>query len=325
MSRRLALLVPAALVAVLAGCTGTHAPAPAASTAPIAVRPPGAVDPAVIPSSGGGTTDQSCNPLASLRPPASLPAPGAMPAGSTMARIQRTGRLVVGVDQNTYLMGYRDPASGQIVGFDVDIAREVARAIFGDPDRVQLKAITSAQRIPYVNDGQVDIVAHTMTINCARWQQVSFSTDYFDAGQRILVAKGSPVHGPGDLGGRKVCAAAGSTSIQNIAALASKPVPVAVDDWTDCMVMLQQGQVDAVSTDDTILIGLAQQDPHTEVVGDRFTQEPYGLAIKKSSPDFVRFVNGVLDRIRADGTWARIYARWLGTPVPQPPAARYRD
>jgi polar amino acid transport system substrate-binding protein len=324
MRRSPALLLPAVLVALLAACTGTHAPAPVASPAPLGVRPLGVADPAVIPSTSAGPA-QTCDPLASLRPPATLPAARAMPAGSTMARIFANGRLVVGVSQNTYLFGYRDPASGQIVGFDIDIAREIARAIFGDPDRVQLKAITSAQRIPFVNDGQVDIVAETMTINCARWQQVAFSTDYFDAGQRILVTRGSPVRGPQDLGGKKVCAAAGSTSIQNIAGLAAHPVAVSVNDWTDCLVMLQQGQVDAVSTDDTILIGLAKQDPHTVVVGDKFTREPYGLAIRNTSPDFVRFVNGVLDRMRADGSWARIYSRWLGAPVPAPPAARYKD
>jgi polar amino acid transport system substrate-binding protein len=253
-----------------------------------------------------------------------MPSAGAMPAGSAMRTIQDRGRLIVGVDQNTYLFGFRDAASGQIVGFDIDIAREVARAIFGDPDKIQLKAITSAQRIPYVSDGTVDLVADTMTINCARWKQVAFSTDYYNAGQRVLVAKSSPVKGIADLGGKKVCAAAGSTSIVNIANAASKPVPVAVSDWTDCLVLLQQNQIDAISTDDTILAGLAAQDPNLHLVGDPFTQEPYGLAMKKESADLVGFVNGVLDRMRADGTWGKLYAKWLGGPAPQPPAARYK-
>ena len=120
-----------------------------------------------------------------------------------------------------------------------------------------------------------------MTINCDRWQQVNFSTDYYDAGQRVLVPEHSAVKGIADLGGKKVCAAAGSTSIVNIAAATSHPVPVSVTDWTDCLVLLQQGQVDAISTDDTILAGLAAQDPNTTLVGDRFTSEPYGLAIAR--------------------------------------------
>ncbi len=270
MRKQLAAGLCAATLACLAACTGTHPPAPVAAAPPVAVRPPGVADPAVVPSRTAGP-QLSCDPRASLRPPGSLPAPGAMPANSTMAAIVARGRLRVGVDQNTYLFGYRDPATGQIVGFDIDIAREIARALFGDPNRVQLTAITSAQRIPFIQSGQVDIVSDSMTINCERLQLVDFSTDYFDAGQKILVTKGSPIRGPADLKGRKVCAASGTTSIQTIATLPAHPIPVSVNDWTDCMVLLQQGQVDAVSTDDNILAGLAKQDPNTVVVGNRFT------------------------------------------------------
>jgi polar amino acid transport system substrate-binding protein len=164
-----------------------------------------------------------------------------------------------------------------------------------------------------------------MTITCERLQQVDFSSDYFDAGQRVLVLRDSTVTGIGDLGGKKVCATAGSTSIRNIAAAASRPIPVSVADWTDCMVLLQQGQVEAISTDDTILLGMAAQDPTTKLAGDRFTDEPYGIAVNKDANDLLRFVNGVLERIRADGTWAGIYGRWLSGPVPSPPPAGYRD
>jgi polar amino acid transport system substrate-binding protein len=164
-----------------------------------------------------------------------------------------------------------------------------------------------------------------MTINCDRLKQVAFSTDYYDAGQRVLVPTSSTAKGIADLGGKRVCAAAGSTSIVNIAHAPSHPVPVSVADWTDCLVMLQQGQVDAISTDDTILAGMATQDPNTKLVGGRFTDEPYGVAVSRSALDLVRFVNGVLDRMRADGTWAAIYTRWLGSPAPAPPPAKYLD
>jgi polar amino acid transport system substrate-binding protein len=320
--------IPAALamlvvvVAVLAGCSG-GTPA-SQQPAVVAPRPVGVQDPAVVASASGGPA-VACDPLASLRPSGSLPAPGAMPAGSTMAAIAARGRLVVGVDQNSYLFGYRDAGTGQIVGFDIDIARQVARAIFGDPNRIQLVAITSAQRIPYLQAGTVDMVARTMTMTCDRWRQVSFSSQYFDAGQRVLVPRTSTVKGIADLSGKKVCATVGSTSIRNIATAPSHPVPVAVNDWTDCLVMLQQGQVDAISTDDTILAGLAVQDPTTHLVGARFTSEPYGLAFPQKSADFVRFVNQVLAQMRADGTWSAIYTRWLGASAPAPPAARYQD
>jgi polar amino acid transport system substrate-binding protein len=141
----------------------------------------------------------------------------------------------------------------------------------------------------------------------------------------VLVPKDSAVTGIGDLGGRKVCAAAGSTSIQNIAAAASKPIPVSVKDWTDCLVMLQQGQVDAISTDNTILAGLAAQDPTTHLVGAGFSSEPYGLAIAQPASDLVRFVNGVLEQLRANGRWTALFHANNLLGPDSPPPARYRD
>jgi polar amino acid transport system substrate-binding protein len=256
-----------------------------------------------------------------------------MPAGTFMQQIQARGRLIVGVDQNTLLFGSRNPLTNQIEGFDIDMLHQVAKAIFPDadlnPGRIQYVAITSDQRIPVVKNDSVDIVARTMTINCERWQQVDFTTDYYDAGQRVLVRTDSTAQSIDDLGGKKVCAAAGSTSINNFASRPTHPMAFIVADWTDCLVALQQGTVDAVSTDDTILYGLAAQDPYTKVVGPPFSHEPYGMAIKQSHPDFVRFVNAVLDRVRADGTWAAIWKGRLGpvlkTPPPAPPPAAYRD
>lgn len=313
----LAMLLAGATALTLAACGGgtTGTTAAPSFAAPV---PGGVQDPAVIPSGGSDTTDTSCDPLASLSPSTST-------AGAAFDRIRQRGRVVVGVSQNTYLFGYRDPATNDIVGFDVDVAREVAKAILGDPNKIQLVAITSADRIPKIQDGSLDIVAATMTINCERWKQVDFSTDYYDAGQKVLVAKSSPYQGIQDLGGKKVCAAAGSTSIVNIANAPSKPIPVSVPDWTDCLVMLQQGQVEAISTDDTILAGLAAQDPNVHLVGSRFTDEPYGIAVSQKSPELVRFVNSVLDRMRSDGTWAAIYTKWLGGPAPAPPAAKYKS
>jgi polar amino acid transport system substrate-binding protein len=317
-------LVAVALVALLAGCSSTAGPSTAAVPGP--PQPAGVQIPAVIPSAAGSTTNTCPNPTASLRPPATMPAPGAMPDGTTMAKIASRGRLIVGTDQNTYLFGYRNAATGQIEGFDVDIANEVAAAIFGTADgHVQLVATTSAQRIPYLTDHKVDIVAHTMTINCARWQQVNFSTEYYHAGQKVLVPKSSTANGIDDLGGKGVCAAAGSTSIANIANAKSKPVAVSVPDWTDCLVMLQQGQVDAISTDDTILAGLAAQDPTVKLVGPAFTNEPYGLGIAPKDDDFTRFVNGVLAKIRANGRLQAIYQRWLGGDATPAPTPLYKD
>lgn len=326
-------VVAVALAAMLAlGACGGSDPADQAAAGPQEAAiprpaPQGVADPAELPEASG-PADTSCDPESSFRPPGPPPPPGNMPAGSTMARIAGRGRLLVGVDQNTYLFGYRDPDSGRLEGFDIDIARQMAEAILGDPDRIQYVVLTSAERIPAVQERKVDMVVRTMTINCERWKDVNFSTVYYEAGQRVLVRTDSNFKSITDLGGEKVCAAEGSTSIRNIAEVESKPVPVAVPDWSDCLVMLQQGQVAAVSTDDTILSGMAAQDPHTRLVGGRFTAEPYGIAMHKEAVDLVRFVNAVLEEIRADGTWAQIHKRWLGAagaPTPSPPEASYRD
>jgi len=241
-----------------------------------------------------------------------------------MAKIRARGYLIAGVDQNTYRFGFLNPMDGKVEGFDADVVRAVAAAIFGDPNKVVFKAISDVQRIPEVRSGAVDIVAHTMTINCWRLKKVDFSTVYYDAGQRVLVLKNSPFKSLADLGGKKVCATTGSDSINNIKAAPSHPIPVAVPSWTDCLVLLQQDEIAAISTDDSILAGFVAQDPWTKIVGPRFTFEPYGLAMSKQHPDFVRFVNAVLQRLRSDHQWTDDYAHWIGPPVPAPPAAHYK-
>jgi polar amino acid transport system substrate-binding protein len=312
----------AAVALALTGCSaaGTSAASGGHATRVLAVTRAGVASGRTV-TRHVAAPAPSCDPTASLRPSG----PPAVPAGSYMATIRRRGYLIAGIDQNEFHFGYLNPLNGQIEGFDIDMVRAVAKAIFGSPDKIQFKALTDDQRIPAIRSGEVDIVAHSMTITCERWQLVDFSTVYIHAGQRILVEKNSPVRGIKDLGGKKVCATTGSTSIATIEAARPRPVAVAEPFWTDCLVLLQQGQVAAISTDDVILAGLAAQDPFTKLVGPRFTNEPHGLAISQQHPDFVRFVNAVLQQMRTDGRWAASYARWVGTPVPPPPPARYKD
>jgi polar amino acid transport system substrate-binding protein len=300
-----------ALLVVLsaAGLALGAAAAAAAPGQPSAVRVPRAVSVAA---------PSSCDPKASSLSPSGPPQ---VAAGSFMAKIRARGYLIAGVDQSTYHFGFLNPRTGQIEGFDIDMIRAVAKAIFGDPSKVQFKAISDQQRIPDVTSGTVDIVAHTMTITCQRLQQVDFSSVYFDAHQRVLVLKNSKATSLADLHGQKVCATSGSDSVARIAAV--KAIPVQVPYWTDCLVLLQQGDVAAISTDDSILDGLAAQDPWTMLVGPPLTDEPYGLAISKQHPEFVRFVNAVLQQLRTNGQWDASYRRWIGSPAGQMPQAHY--
>ena len=260
----------------------------------------------------------TCDPKASSLSPSGPPQ---VTAGSFMATIRARGYLIAGVDQSTYHFGFLNPLTGQIEGFDIDMIKAVATAIFGDPGKVRFKAISDEQRMPDVTHGSVDIVAHTMTINCERLQQVDFSSVYFDAGQRVLVLKNSTATSLDDLHGQKVCATRGSDSVARIQA--HQAIAVQVPYWTDCLVLLQQGDVAAISTDDSILDGLVAQDPWTKIIGKPLSDEPYGLAISKQHPEFVRFVNAVLQQLRTNGQWAASYRHWIGTPVASVPQAHY--
>ena len=289
--------------------------AAAAPGRPSSARAPGAA------SAVGQASAAACNTYASsLRPP---PGPAQVTSGSYMAKIQHRGYLIAGVDQNTYNFGFRNPFNGQIEGFDIDMIKAVAQAIFGDPNKVVYKAIPDSERESAVESGSVDIVAHTMTILCSRLKDVDFSSVYFNAAQRVLVLKTSKVTSLADLRGQKVCATSGADSMGPISAAGAIGVPVAY--WTDCLVLLQQGDVAAISTDDAILAGLEAQDPWTTMVGPAVSHEPYGLAISKQHPDFVRFVNAVLDQVRTDGQWAASYRHWIGPSAPAPPQPLYAD
>ncbi|MET7770775.1 glutamate ABC transporter substrate-binding protein [Nocardia sp. NPDC005366] len=270
------------------------------------------------------STEISCgDPTASLRPTGS----GSAARGATIDGIRARGRLIVGLDAGSNLFSFRDPLSGAIVGFDADIAREVARDLLGNPDLIEYRSLGSAEREDALQNRTVDLVAKTMTITCERRQRVDFSTVYLKAGQRVLAMKNSGIGGIGDLAGKRVCVVRGTTSLDRIRRDQPAAAILTVPTWADCLVVLQQRQVDAVSTDDAILAGLAAQDPYTELVGASISAEPYGIGIPKGADDLVRFVNGTLERIRADGTWDRLYRRWLSVlgEVPGPPTPAYQD
>ena len=316
------IAVALVVLALTSACGSPEAPE-AVTVTPVNAMPGGAEEIVTAPAAGNADCDRE----ASLRP-GPQPAPGAMPPGSTMANILARGRLIVGVDQSTNLFGSRNPATGQLEGFDVDLARELARSIFGDPNQVDLRVVTAAQRETALQEGQVDMVVRTYSITCDRKKKVAFSTPYYIAKQRILATKNSGIRTAADLSDKRVCAVKGTTSLAALFALDPRPTLYGVGQWTDCLVMVQQGQVDAISTDDVVLSGLLAQDRRNlELVGASIGDEPYGVGVKLENQDLVRFVNGALDQMREDGTWERLYQANLQQvgPSPGPPTARYQD
>ncbi|MFC9550091.1 glutamate ABC transporter substrate-binding protein [Rhodococcus sp. NPDC056960] len=268
----------------------------------------------------------SCGALSSLRPDPTV-RPETAPPGSALAAIRARGRLIVGTDQNTNLFSFRDPKTGTLQGFDIDLAREIARDLFGDPSKVEFRLLTSAGRFDALENNDVDLVIHATSITCERAARVGFSTVYFEAYQRLLVPEGSGISSPADLAGKRVCTFIDTTSLATIQRVAPTATIVGVPDWDDCLTTLQLGQADAASTDNSILAGLAAQDPNLEIVGPNLELEPYGIVANKNNDDLVRFVNGTLERLRTDGTWTRLYDRWLSLlgPATGPPAPSYRD
>ncbi|MEV3934694.1 glutamate ABC transporter substrate-binding protein [Glycomyces sp. NPDC049804] len=265
--------------------------------------------------------DESCQPLASYNP-------GSTTVEQAVAQLDDPEQITIGVSQSTNLMGYIDPETNTPAGFDIDIATAVAQSILGADANIRFVPMTSGEREPAVNDDRVDMVVRTMTMNCKRWANVEFSAEYFHAGQRLLVPTASGITGLADLADdHLVCTGDGSTSVRTIAEQSAAQA-VTVPDFNDCLVLLQQGTVDAITSDDTILAGMAVQDPTLEVVGDAFSQEPYGIAVQKGNTDLARYINAALAQIIANGTWQTAYDKWLKGPLGvagAPPSPQYRD
>jgi len=228
-----------------------------------------------------------------------------------MQRIFSRGKLRVGVDQNTLRLGYYNPRAHTMEGLDIDLAGAVARAIFGRAwkDHIAFIAISTAQRKTAIEDGDVDLVASAYSINCERKEAMYFSSVYYRAQQKLLVSEDSTIDSLADLRGKRVCATKESTSIHNLFETGVVRHPVELR--PDCLVELQEGRVAAITADDSILVGFRQQDPQTKIVGSCINIERYGMAINLAHPEFVGFVNGVLERLGADGL-ERIRRRWLG-------------
>lgn len=317
----------AALLLLTACATPETAVSPTLAVSVPAPVPTEMQVPPVIPNER--TSD--CRAEQSYRPQGPLPAPEQLPTGSTMAKIRANGKIVVGIG-NGYLLSFRDPGTGQVRGFEAVLAEEIAHAIFGGDrakaaDHIQYRVTNAADRVPALQAERVDMVLAAMTMTCERWQEVAFSGEYYTSRQRLLVPHNSGIQDIGQLSRRKVCASRTSTNLRPIAVHPAKPIPVAAANTADCLLLLQQGQVDAVSTGDIILAGLAAQDPATRIVGGDLRTDPTGIAIALHRLDLVRFVNAVLEKVIADGTWRQLQGKWLKDHLgpAEPPVLQYRS
>ena len=246
--------------------------------------------------------------------------PSEFPDGSTMARLVDEGSITIGTKFDQPLFGLQGP-DGVPVGFDVAIGQLIADSLGVD---AVFEEAQTPQRENLIQNGSVDIVVATYTINDTRKEVVDFAGPYYVAGQSLMVlADNEDINGPDDLAGKRVCSADGSTPAQNIAENYPDADLVTYGAYTDCLDPLLSGQVDAVTTDNVILAGYVDESPDDfKIVGDLFTEEPYGIGLAKDDDDFRTFINDLLEAAYEDGRWAEAWESTAGVVLdtPEPPA-----
>ena len=232
-----------------------------------------------------------------------------------MAKIKARGKIIAGVKYDFKPFGFVD-AQGKNVGFDIDLIHEFAKRWLGDANAVDLVQVTSKTRIPMLAEGKVDLVAASMTHTKPRDDTIDFSVTYFMDGQSLLVKKGSGINSVKDLDGKVVTAIQGSTSIDNIKHEAEKEgIKIQIlplQEYPQAIQAVKDGRADALTTDSTMLMVAAQDNPELEVVGGLFTSEPYGMGVPRFDAKFRDLVNFTLQDIKADGTYDKLYHKWFG-------------
>jgi putative glutamine transport system substrate-binding protein len=260
---------------------------------------------------GCGTTPET-KPAA----PSTGGAPQQNADGPKIAEIKKRGKLVAGVKNDVPLFGYLDPKDQQVKGFDVDVAKAIAKEIFGDENKIELKQVKSADRIPALQQGDVDVIIATMTINDERKKQIDFSQTYYLAGMGLTVKKGGGVTKIEDLAGKKVAAVKGANSGPNMERLAKEKnfQGMTVDlypTYPEAIAAMKTGRAAAAATDNIIGAGFVAEDPNTiQLLDGLLTDEPYGVGIKKGTDDLLKLVNTVVENGVKNGEFKKLAQKW---------------
>ena len=241
---------------------------------------------------------------------------GASLAADTLADVKAKGVLVAGVKDSLPPFGYIDQKTRSIVGYDIDFLHAIAKKL---GVKVELKPVTSATRMPQLQEGNIDIIAATMTKNPERAKVIDFSHTYFLTGQKFLTKTGT-VKSLKDLEGKKIGTTKGSTSEKNAAAAVPTATILSFDDYPQAVLALTQGKVAAVTTDESILAGQLSKLPKGkyEIPDIRISDEPYGLGIRKGDENFLNFVNETILEMEKSGEAKQIFDRWFGPDTDTP-------
>ncbi|MBR7674368.1 glutamate ABC transporter substrate-binding protein [Streptomyces daliensis] len=269
----------------------------------------------------GGDTDAKALPKYEVAKDAKVDSP-------VWEKAKKRGKLIIGAKADQPYLGFQDQSTKKYEGFDIEVAKMVAADLGFDPEKdVEFKTIDSSIRETAISKGQVDLMVGTYTINDERKKQVGFAGPYYMAGQDLLVRKDEKeIKGPDSIKGKKVCSITGSTPLQNIKDNKSKygATPVEFGKYTDCVKQLLDGQVDAMTTDDAILKGYAAERPSKlKVVGETFSEEPYGIGLKKGDKALQNAVTDAVEAHQKDGSYKKAYDATLGrsgSKFEEPPA-----
>lgn len=246
--------------------------------------------------------------------PVATTAPAPATGGATLESLKKKGKITIGVKFDVPLIGLKNPVTGDIGGFDVEMGKIIAKAIYGtDKGKIEFVEAISANRIPFLKDNKVDMILSTFSITDARKKEVDMAGPYYVAGQDLLIYKVEvgTIRSITDV--KKVCAQTGSTSIANIKAANPTATVLDLPTTANCVEALKDGRVDAVSTDDTLLAGFAEKNPQFALVGKQFSVERYGVGLKFGDTAFRNYINDVLEASFKDGSWKKAVEATIGT------------
>ncbi|MFG3256744.1 transporter substrate-binding domain-containing protein [Streptomyces sp. NPDC048172] len=239
--------------------------------------------------------------------------------GAAVKKIKDRGKLIAGVAQNSNLWSHRN-AKGELAGFDIDLVKQLADALLGDRDAVELRTVPVDRRQQAVDEGEVDVLVQAVPITCRALKgtpeepPVDFSSPYFETGQQVLVPEHSDITGFNrTLKGKTVCTAYGSSGYELLSDEGQKKYGAWMrgrPNALDCLMLLQLSRVDAVLTDSGTAAGLASQEDGTRLAGPQIGKDSYGVAVKDGADDLLRVINGTLEKA-GKSAWQKSYDRWL--------------
>jgi ABC-type amino acid transport substrate-binding protein len=221
------------------------------------------------------------------------------------------GKLLAGVKTDFPPFGYLE-SNGAYAGFDVEIARYLATAIFDGEPKVEFVTVTTGDRITFLYAGWIDVIIATMTVMEERRQVLEFSDPYFISGSLLLVRKDSPINGVEDLEGKKVAVIEGAIQAKDLEQLAPKAKQEKFEKVTGAMEALKSGKVDAFCEDAILILNLAKQDKELRPAGKAFIPRPYAMAVTKGDVASIAWINKQLSKMKSDGTYDRLWKKYFG-------------